>query len=441
MQLTNVEDIYPLSPMQEGMLFHSLYDPQSEVYFEQIAFTLRGNLNVVAFQRAWQHVIACHPILRTLFLWENLDTPLQVVRQQVALPWTVLDWRHVPASKHEEGLQGFMRSDRAQGFDLSQAPLLRLNLIRLSEDLYHFTWSFHHILLDGWSVATVIGVVFAYYRAARQEQTFSHTASRPYSDYIAWLQQQDLRQAETYWRETLSGFTTPTPLGINLISGRESEAPAYRDHTFHLSAATTTALQAFARQQQLTLNTLVQGAWALLLSHYSGQQDIVFGVTVSGRPAALAGVEAMVGLFINTLPLRTRIDPQQQLLPWLQSLQAGQAEARQFEYTPLVQIQNWSEVPRGHALFGSLLVFENYPIAVSPEQSGSLEIDYPLGEEWTNYPLTITVLPEANLTVHLGYMTSRFEEASILRLAGHLQTLLESMIAHPQQRLVRSEEH
>ncbi len=337
MQLTNVEDIYPLSPMQEGMLFHSLYDPQSEVYFEQITFTLHGNLNVAAFQQAWQQVIARHPILRTLFLWEQLDTPLQVVRQQVALPWTVLDWRSVPVSEHEERLQEFRHADRAQGFDLSQAPLLRLNLICLSEHVYHFTWSFHHILLDGWSVATVIGEVFAYYRAARQEQTFSHAASRPYSDYIAWLQQQDLAQAQTFWRETLRGYTTPTPLGIDRVSAMTSKAPDFRDHTFHLSAATTAALQTFARQQQLTLNTLVQGAWALLLSHYSGEQDVVFGVTVSGRPATLAGVEAMVGLFINTLPLRVQDNPTQPLLSWLHALQTRQAEARQYDYTPLVQ--------------------------------------------------------------------------------------------------------
>ena len=144
-----------------------------------------------------------------------------------------------------------------------------------------------------------------------------------------------------------------------------SKAPDFRDHTFHLSAATTAALQTFARQQQLTLNTLVQGAWALLLSRYSGEQDVVFGVTVSGRPATLAGVEAMVGLFINTLPLRVQDNPTQPLLSWLHALQTRQAEARQYDYTPLVQIQNWSEVPRGHALFESLLVFENYPIAVS----------------------------------------------------------------------------
>ena len=435
MQLTNVEDIYPLSPMQEGMLFHSLYDPQSEIYFEQIAFTLRGHLNVPALQQAWEQVIARHAILRTLFLWEQLDHPLQIVRQQVGLPWTEHDWRHLPMNEARVRLQNFLRADRSQGFDLSQAPLLRLHLTRLSEQESHFTWSFHHILLDGWSVATVFGEVFTCYNALCQGHTLPLPASRYYSDYIAWLQQQDISQAEAFWREALRGFTVPTPLSVDIPVRRESETPGFRDYIFRLSATTTTALQTFAHQQQLTLNTLIQGAWALLLSRYSGQQDVVFGITVSGRPATLAGVEAMVGLFINTLPLRTWVDLQQQLLPWLHTLQISQADARQFDHTPLVQIQNWSEVPRGQALFESLLVFENYPVSASVEAGGGLEIEHGPDEEWTTYPLTITILPEDIITIHLGYMTSRFEDATIHRIAGHLQTLLEGMIADPQQRL------
>ena len=362
MKKDNIEAIYPLSPMQQGMLFHSLYEPHAEIYFEQVAGTLHGDFFVVAFQQAWQQVITCHPLLRTLFMWENLDTPLQVVRQRVDLPWTEQDWQHLASEEQNEQILAWMRADRAQGFDFARAPLLRLNLIRLSEYVYHFTWSFHHILLDGWSVSTVLDEVFACYEALRQGQILSLPSRRPYRDYITWLRQQDISKAEIYWRETLRGFTTPTALNSDLTPHRTEESTGdYHDQRLRLPESITTALQTLARQQQLTLNTLVQGAWALLLSHYSGQQDIVFGVIVSGRPATLTGVEAMVGLFINTLPLRTQVNPEQQLLPWLQSLQAEQADARQFDYTPLVQIQNWSEVPRGHALFDSLLVFENYP--------------------------------------------------------------------------------
>src|SRR5215469_5819781 len=157
MQIKNVEDVYPLSPMQEGMLFHSLYTRQSEEYYEQVTCILRGDLNVTAFQHAWQQVIACHSILRTLFVWERLDALLQVVRQQVELPWSEQDWRHLSSEEQHERIQAFLRADRAQGFDLGQAPLLRLHLIRLGEQVTHFTWSFHHLLLDGWSVSRVLG--------------------------------------------------------------------------------------------------------------------------------------------------------------------------------------------------------------------------------------------------------------------------------------------
>ncbi len=437
MQIKNVEDVYPLSPMQEGMLFHSLYTPQSEAYFEQMTCLLHGDLDVRAFKQAWQQVVTYHPILRTLFLWERFDALLQVVRQQVELPWSEQDWGHLSSEEQDEQIQDWLQADRAQGFDLARAPLLRLSLIRLSEHTYHFTWSFHHLLLDGWSVSTVLGQVFACYEAARRAKTFPLPASRPYRDYIAWLQQQDLSQAESFWRRVLRDFTAPTPLGVDRTPGREGDpAPDYHDQVYLLPATTTAGLQGLARQQQLTLNTLAQGAWALLLSRYSGQQDVVFGVTVSGRPPGLAGVESMVGLFINTLPVRVRVDPQQKLLPWLQELQARQAEARQYEYSPLVQVQGWSEVPRGQPLFESLLVFENYPVDASLKQEESrLEIEHVLAMERTNYPLTVTVVPGTSLLVRISYMGNRFDAPTIERLAGHFQTLLEGMVAQPEQRL------
>ncbi len=432
----SLEAMYPLSPMQEGMLFHSLYAPQLEVYFEQFAYTLQGDLDVLAFKAAWQSVVAQHASLRTFFVWEHLDSPLQVVRQQVELPWTELDWRNLSANKQRENLQRWLQDDRARGFDLSQAPLQRMSLIRLSDQVTHFTWSFHHLILDGWSVFTILGQVFACYEALRQGKTFHLPVARLYRDYIAWLRQQNLAQAETFWRETLRGFTTPTPLGIDRPHRRKTElAGDYHSHRVRISKDTTLALQTLARQQQLTLNTVIQGAWALLLSYYSGEPDVIFGTTVAGRPAALADVESMVGLFINTLPVRIQVEPQQQLLPWLKALQAQQAEARQYEYSPLVQVQGWSEVPRGQTLFESLLIFANYPVDVSFVQESSLEIVNAQVVERTNYPLTMSVTPLASLLVSVTYAGTHFTHENILRMLGHLQTLLEGMVANPQQRL------
>ncbi|HLX56092.1 MAG TPA: condensation domain-containing protein, partial [Ktedonobacteraceae bacterium] len=441
----NLEAIYPLSPLQEGMLFHHLYAPHSEVYFEQVTCTLRGNIDMRAFKQAWQEVIAHHPTLRTLFLWEHLDTPLQVVRQQVALPWTELDWRSLPSDEQNIQVQAIVSADRAQGFVLSQAPLMRLSIIRLRDQMTHFTWSFHHLLLDGWSASAVLGQVFACYEAARQGHTLSLPMSRPYRDYIHWLQQQDLVQAETFWRETLRSFTAPTSLRVALPTPTKTATePDYADFVLRMPATTTAALQTLARQQQLTLNTLTQGAWALLLSRYSGEPDVVFGVTVAGRPATLAGVESMVGMFLNTLPLRARVEPQMHVLPWLQSLQAQAAEARQYEYTPLVQIQSWSELrqhpgtdqqPRGQSLFETLFIFENYPVDASLEQNSSLEIAHAHVTEWTNYPLTVEVIPDTNLLVRFSYMASHFDAAMIQQLATHFQTILEGLVDNPTQRL------
>ncbi|HLG62385.1 MAG TPA: amino acid adenylation domain-containing protein, partial [Ktedonosporobacter sp.] len=436
MKKDNLEAIYPLSPMQEGMLFHSLYAPQLEVYFEQFAYALRGELDLPAFKHAWQLVIASHPILRTLFLWEGQDKPLQVVLRKVELPWSELDWRNIPASEQARHLEDWLHADRQRGFDLSQAPVMRLTLIRLGEQSYQFLWSFHHLLLDGWSVYIVMGQVFSAYEALRHGRTAQIPASRPYRDYIGWLRQQDLAQAETFWRTTLGGFTTPTTLPIMRSQRRKVEPVGqYHYHRIDLSEATTTSLQQLARQQRLTLNTLVLGAWAILLSRYSGQEDVLFGTTVSGRPATLSGVEAMVGLFINTLPMRVRVEPQQSLLPWLHALQAWQVEARQYEYSPLVQVQNWSDVPRGQPLFENLLIFDNYPADTSIMEEMSLQFERMQVIERTNYPLTMSVIPFRQMMIRVSYAGTHFADESIQRLLGHLQTILEGMIANPQQRL------
>lgn len=229
---------------------------------------------------------------------------------------------------------------------------MRLTFIQVDKNTYYFVWSHHHLLLDGWSTPLLIQEVFAVYAALCKGSQISLERRRPYRDYIVWLQQQNLAEVESFWRQKLKDFTAPTPLILdrNLGGGGES----YEELEINLSTSTTAALQALARQHQLTLNTLIQGAWALLLSRYSGEEDIVFGTTVSGRPPTLAGSDSMIGLFINTLPARVFVDAENALIPWLQQLQAQQAEARQYEYSPLVEIHGCSEVPRSLPLFESI---------------------------------------------------------------------------------------
>ncbi len=434
-----IEAIYPLSPMQEGMLFHTLYAPGSGVYCVQLNYTLQGRLNVAAFQQSWQQVMQRHAVLRTMFMWERRENPLQVVRRQVKLPWTEYDWRGVSPEAQQNQLEALLQADRQQEFDPAKAPLMRLRLIRLAEESYQFVWSFHHLLLDGWSVSRLIEEVFTLYKAYQLGQAAALAASQPYQSYIAWLQRQDLSQAEAFWRQTLAGFTHPTPLPFDHTPNQQLQAGSdYAIQELKLSLATTAALQALARQQQLTLNTLIQGAWAILLSRYSGQTEVLFGAVVSGRPATLTEVETIVGLFINTLPVRVQVSPQAPLTEWLKTLQAHQIEARHYDYAPLPQIQGWSEVARGQNLFESILVFENYPVSTPAEaeaQAESLTLHNGRVFEKSSYPLTLDIEPGPALWFQFSYYGDYFNHSTISRMMGHLQTLLEGMAAQPSARL------
>ena len=432
----NIEDTYPLSPMQEGMLFHSLYAPVSGVYVTQVTCTL-GNLNVLALEQAWQEVIDRHPILRTAFVWENLKKPLQVVGRRVGAPWERQDWRELPETEQEERFRAYLKADRDRGFKLSSAPLMRLALFQLGKDTYKFVWSHHHILLDGWSVHLLINEVATFYACFCQGQNIRLNPSRPYRDYIAWLQRQDQAAAERFWRESFKGFTAPTPLSVDRKIGNAPDLEdRYGNERIGLSASTTAALQNLARSQKLTLNTVAQGVWAILLSRYSGEEDVVFGNVVSGRPADLTGVESMIGLFINTLPARVEVLSEASLLPWLKKFQEQQVETRRYEYSPLVQVQGVTDAPRSQPMFESLFVFENYPVDYTvSERDINLEArDYRVIER-NNYPLAFVIGQGSELTLRISYDRRRFDAATINRMLGHLQTLLEGVITHQEQRI------
>jgi amino acid adenylation domain-containing protein len=431
----HIEAIYPLSPVQQGLLFHTLYAAESGVYVEQFCCTLDGDLDVSAFQRAWRRMIERHAVLRTLFVWERRAEPLQVVRAatHVELPWEVDDWREQTQSEQAARLDAFLQADRERSFDLSKAPLLRLALIQTGAARYAFVATHHHLLLDGWSQALLLTEVFACYRAFQRGQEPVLAPERPYREYIAWLQQQELSAAEAFWRQALAGFVAPTPFGVDRRATTAGLASRdYADQHMLLALAQTAVLQTFARQQQLTLNTLVQNAWALVLSRYSREADVLFGAVISSRPAALAGVETMIGLFINTLPVRVPIPSDERVLPWLKRLQARQAELRQYEYSPPAQVRAWSEVPRELPLFESIVAFENIPADASIfAQVEGLEIRDMRYLERTNYPLILRATPGPQLSARIIYDAGRFDAATITRLLGHLATVLEGFVAEP----------
>ncbi|HZO71112.1 MAG TPA: amino acid adenylation domain-containing protein [Ktedonobacteraceae bacterium] len=452
-----IEDMYELSPMQRGMLFHTLYAPHSGIYIDQLIYQIDGQLEPALLHKAWQQVVWRHAPLRTAFLWEELDNPLQVVYRDVPLPWELHDWRDLSTPAHHDRLETLLAADRQRGFDLMKPPLMHLKLLRLSDERHYLVWCHHHLLLDGWSAAIVLQEVFLIYRSLQTGEAPELPQRLPFRDYITWLQKQDTHAVETFWRAYLQGVSAPTPLLIE-SPGRDEEASSastvskaeasqearlrggrpVRLHGFRLADGQLSALRLFTRQHQLTLNTVIQGAWALLLSRYSGERDIIFGATVAGRPMQLSGAERMIGIFINTLPVRVQLPPQAKIVLWLKHLQEQQAEAHQYDHSPLVQVQGCSEIPRDQPLFESLLVFENYPLENQqrPPRPSRLRVSFVQSLEQTNYPLVLVVTPgEQVLHVDIGYETARFSEAAIMQMLKHLSTLLTAITRSPEMRL------
>lgn len=435
----NIENVYELSPMQEGMLFETLYAPGTGIYINQMYFTLDGALHVDAFRQAWQQVVDRHAILRTLFVWENRERPLQVVRKTVELPWHTEDWRGEP--NRDTRLQAFLAADHKAGFQLEQAPLMRCTLIRTDDTTYTFVWTIHHILIDGWSLPILLQEVWSFYEAALRHRTLQLPKPRPYSEYINWLQRQDRAAAETFWRGVLRDFTAPTPFhvdkGVDVSKEHDGTAPDYTEEIVSIPLPLWERLNAFATAARVTMNTLMQAAWAILLGRYSGTDDIVFGSTVAGRPPALTGVETMVGLFVNTLPVRVQLATATTGIALVQSMQQQQLEREQFEYTPLLDIQKWSDVPAGTPLFESLLVYENYPFDPADQSHATTLIREIEGTERGNYALHLIVAPGQEPFLRVNYDVTRFAQATIERMANHLLMLLENITATPEQSIAQ----
>ncbi|HBO3650727.1 TPA: non-ribosomal peptide synthase/polyketide synthase [Pseudomonas aeruginosa] len=425
--LARIEDIYPLSPMQHGMLFHSLYEQASGDYLNQLRVDVHG-LDPARFRAAWQAALDSHDILRAGFLWQgDLEQPLQVIHKHLELPFAEHDWRGREALA--EALDELAASERQRGFELEQAPLLRLVLVRMDEERYHLVYTHHHILLDGWSSAQLLGEVLARYTDEQAERTGGR-----YRDYITWLQAQDKRVSEAFWKEQLAELLEPTRLAQAVAAEREQVGSGQFQRS--LPPARTARLKTFAQRHAVTLNTLVQAAWSLLLQRYTGQDTVVFGATVAGRPAELAGIERQIGLFINTLPVVATPQPGMRLTDWLQEVQARSLALREQEHTPLFEIQRWAGL--GEALFDSLLVFENYPVAEALEKGspGGVRFGPVSNHEQTNYPLTVALGVGDSLSLQYSYDRQAFSDAAVEQLDRHLLNLLEGFVDNAERTLV-----
>lgn len=429
--MSRIADVYELSPMQQGMLFHALYAPDSAAYINQFGCRLSGRLNPELLRQAWQVLVDRHAVLRTSFHWEKLEKPMQVVRQQAAVPWTFSDWRGAPPEKQQQLWQEHLRNDLKTGFQLGRAPLMRCRLAQVEEHEYLFNWSLHHLLMDGWCLSLVLDELFQIYAGLSHGTPPELKPVRPYRDYILWLQDRDRARTQEFWSRYLEGFRAPTALPM-ISGGAHGPAGANSCLAVKLPRNLSGRLRECAGRHQVTASTMVEGAWAMLLARYSGERDVVFGATVSGRPPELSGVESMIGLFINTVPVRVQVDPTMPLVPWLQAIQARQAERSPHEHAGLMEIQQWSEVPRGQPLFQSNVIFMNYPFRESLAQgSNGLRIGDVSIFDRDDTPLTLQVTPGAEWQIELLYDAGRFEQATVERMLGHVQKLLTEFVEDP----------
>jgi amino acid adenylation domain-containing protein len=429
----NIADVYPLSPMQQGMLLHTLLQPGSGIYLMQQRYSWDGVLNKAALEFAWQLLLERHPTMRSGFWWQDDLEPVQCVYRNIDCTVQWFDLRDLSKQDQQQEIDKQLAQELKRGFDMDRGPLTRLRVFQLADQKFSLVRSFHHILTDAWCFGLLMEDLLAIYQAKAQQQPVARPLFPEFRQYMSWLGQQSLTGAEQFWRENLKGFEEPIVLPIDTPGILSQQSPEdISEVDFTLSIAQTSALQRLCQEHQLTPNTWVQGAWSLLLSRYSNNDDVLFGVTVAGRPPELAGSDQMVGIFINSLPLRVKVNAEQDCISWLQQLLADNAEMRQFEFAPLVQVQRWSDVPRDSNLFNSLVVFENAPLEVDQIELDEFSIDIYEDRVHTNFPITVVLYPGDRLGVRLSYDKQLFTHQTMQRMLQHLVELLTNMLEQPQ---------
>ncbi|MBC2876624.1 MULTISPECIES: non-ribosomal peptide synthetase [Streptomyces] len=424
------EDVWPLSPLQDGLLFHALYETGADgLYTSLTGLELTGPLDEAALRRAVDAVTNRHPALRAAFDHTVADRPVQTVAARVTVPWTVHDLTNAPA----DAVEAVETAEATTPFDPARPPLLRCALLRLGPERHRLVLTRHHLVMDGWSTPVLLREVIAAYAAGGDASALPSAAS--YAGHLAWLARQDAAAHTAAWRTALDGLTAPTLLADTLADGDPAAGATAGEVDLPLPAGTVAALTTLARDHGLTLNTLVQGAWAVLLGRLTGRTDVVFGATVSGRPADIPGVESIVGLFSNTIPVRFTVDEDETVAAALARLQDHQSRLLDHQYAGLADIQ--AQAGLG-TLFDTLLVFENYPVdadeLTAPDPSGRpghLRVTGIGHRGATHYPLSVLVLPGDAPRITVEYRPDTFTAARAADLGARLLRLLDAMAARP----------
>ncbi|WP_369359727.1 amino acid adenylation domain-containing protein [Streptomyces sp. cg2] len=426
---SGLQDILPLAPLQEGLLFHSVYDETAtDVYLVQQAIDLQGDLDVAALRRAGQALLARHANLRAAFRYAGVQRPVQLIPHRVELPWEEADLSHLPEEERLPAADRMLEEDRLRRFNLGKPPLLRFTLIRLGGQRFRFVLTNHHILLDGWSRPMLVRELLALYATKGDDSGLPRV--RPYRDYFQWLARQDRDTALAAWREVLDGLDGPTLVA----PGAGERLPIMPERVEReLGNGEYTRLAALARSRGLTLNTLVQGAWAVVLGRLTGRDDVVFGTTVSGRPPEVAGIETMVGLFINTVPVRVRLRPAEPLLETLRRVQDEQTRLQSHQQLGLAEIQRLAGTGE---LFDTTMVFENYPVDIGAENDDAhgfngLTVLGTRNRDATHYPLALVAIGRGGLRLRLDHQPDLIPGEMARALMDRLVRVLRSLNADP----------
>ena len=432
-----IENILPLTPMQEGMLFHYLKDPRSGLYFEQLSLEISGAIDIQVFEKAWNVIIQANEMLRTVFRWEKLEKPSQVILKEYPSQINFHDFSGLDDVQKKTSFEKVKNDDRDESFDLTRVPF-RVILCKLAETQYGMIVSNHHILYDGWSNGIILKEFFnAYHSLSKGEQTLPIPAKSSFKEYVKWLQSRDRNKQEHYWRNYLADFETATELPIKR---KKEETSGAGDYSITLGDDIQNKLDAFIKNNKVTLASVFYSAWGILLQRYCCSEDILFGTTVSGRSAKLKGIEDMVGLFINTIPLRINIYPCEMILNVVSQTDRLLREREEFEHTPLVDIGGRDVARNVSTLFDTIVVIENYPLDNHLIPEGSLlSIQSYSMVEATHYDLTVGIMPVKGIEIKFSFKQELFENDAIENLAVHFKTIIQKIIDQPETALSQLE--
>ncbi|MCY9105701.1 amino acid adenylation domain-containing protein [Bacillus inaquosorum] len=436
-QAAQIQDIYPLSHMQEGMLFHSLMDVSSKAYVEQTSFTITGNLCIDSFLKSLNLLVSRYDIFRTIFIKEvqDLTGPQQVVLSNRELTVYREDFSHLADHEQQALIDAFMTKDREKGFNLQKDPLMRLALFDRGNSQYTCVWTHHHIIMDGWCLGIILKEFFSMYDSLKNNSPVRLGSTVPYSRYIEWLGEQDQEETAAYWSEYLKEYGNTA--SIPRINPRPADGDYKADQiSFSLAPEMVEKLTEAAQNWGVTLNTLFMSMWGVLLHRYNAADDAVFGSVISGRPSAIDGIESMVGLFINTIPVRIRSAESMTFSSLAKAVQEDILASEQHGYYPLYEIQNHSLLKQG--LIDHIFVFENYPVQLdqalsieSENEENALKLGDISMSEQTNYDFNIVIVPGESFYIKFSYNAAVYEREEMLRIQGHLKQALDCILAHP----------